>query len=36
MMKAAIYYGKNDIRVEERETPAVGSNVQISLHRSIN
>ncbi|WP_315795780.1 zinc-dependent alcohol dehydrogenase [Paenibacillus sp. BIC5C1] len=24
MMKAAIYYGKNDIRVEERSTPVVG------------
>lgn len=25
MMKAAIYYGKNDIRVEERPIPTVGS-----------
>ncbi|WP_235548793.1 alcohol dehydrogenase catalytic domain-containing protein [Paenibacillus sp. Soil522] len=25
MMKAAIYYGKNEIRVEERPIPAVGS-----------
>jgi len=25
MMKAAIYYGKNDIRVEERPIPTVGT-----------